>query len=301
MNTLSKWVLASRPKTLPAIIGPVILGNAVAYKSGRFSSVIMLITIVSALFIQIGTNFVNDLHDYIKGSDTEDRKGPLRVVTAGLISPKKMKNGIRAVFSASFILGLILVYHMQSNFGNGYYLLFIGILSIISAYAYTAGPFPLAYNGLGDIFVIIFFGIIAVCGSFFVQTGFVNREIFILSVPVGLLINNVLVINNYRDYQEDCLNKKKTLIALMGRKFGYAQYISSLIISLIIPIYLYFTKLYWPIRNAVWGIYILVPLAIMLAIDLRRKKDQELNTLLAKTSMFSMIYSIIISIVYLIN
>ncbi|MDR3626994.1 MAG: 1,4-dihydroxy-2-naphthoate octaprenyltransferase, partial [Ignavibacteriaceae bacterium] len=157
------WIIASRPKTLLAAIVPVVVGSALAINKGKFAVLYSIIALLCSVLIQVGTNFTNDLYDFLKGADTEDRKGPLRVLAAGLISVTEMKIGVVIIFSVSFILGLILVYEA------GPVIFVIGILSIIAGIAYTAGPYPLAYNGLGDIFVFMFFGIAGTMGTYYIQ------------------------------------------------------------------------------------------------------------------------------------
>ena len=199
------WIIASRPKTLLAAIVPVVVGSALAINKGRFVLVFSIIALLCSLLIQVGTNFTNDLYDFLKGADNEDRKGPLRVLAAGLISVKEMKVGVAFIFSSAFILGLILVYEA------GPVIFVIGILSIIAGIAYTAGPYPLAYNGLGDIFVFMFFGIAGTTGTYYIQIKEFSMVSLLTSIPVGALITDILVVNNYRDIEEDRAAGKKTL------------------------------------------------------------------------------------------
>lgn len=302
-DKIKVWLMASRPKTLFAIISPVIVGNVYVFSKyyDRYNWIVGLVTLFSALLIQIGTNFVNDLYDYLRGSDTKERKGPTRVVSAGLVHPNAMRKGIFIVFALAFALGLYLVYYLQVNFGKGYYLLIVGILSIIFAYIYTGGPFPLAYNGLGDIAAIIFFGIIATTGSAFVHTGFVDFPLFILSIALGLLIDNILVVNNYRDYNEDKKNNKRTLIVILGEKSGIIIYSINIFLALFLMIlfkYLYLKPL----------VYYMFPIDIALIflgiknIQLIKKlKGIYLNALLGETSKYLFLFAILISINILIG
>ena len=176
------WILASRPRTLPAALVPVMVGSALAIYQGIFFPAYSIIALLCSILIQIGTNFTNDLYDHLKGSDTKERKGPLRVLASGLISVKEMQWGIFLVFFTAFLLGLYLVYSV------GLVILWIGILSIIAGLAYTAGPFPLAYNGLGDLFVFIFFGIVGTVGTYYLHAQQFTTLAFLISLPVGALI-----------------------------------------------------------------------------------------------------------------
>ncbi|HOP49772.1 MAG TPA: 1,4-dihydroxy-2-naphthoate octaprenyltransferase [Ignavibacteriales bacterium] len=298
MNNLEKWILAARPKTLPAIISPVIVGNIFVMKQfpTKFNYLIGFVTLLSALLIQIGTNFVNDLYDFYKGSDTKERKGPIRVVSAGLVTPKQMQFAIYFVFTLAFVLGLILVYSLEIKYHKGLYLLVVGILSIIFAYIYTAGPFPLAYNGLGDISAIVFFGVIATLGSFFVHTGELNMTLFVISIALGMLIDNILVVNNYRDYYEDKKNNKRTLIVILGEKSGLYLYLFNNIFAIAILLIFRYTKLA-PLAYYLFPFDIaLLFLAIRNFVFMKKHKGVDLNILLGETSKYLLFYSFIMSI-----
>jgi len=218
MQSLSYWLEAARFKTLPASICPVLIGSACAFSEGLFLAEAMLYSLVFAMLCQIGTNFANDYLDHKKGSDTAARLGPRRLVSSGLIEPKSMRLMAMLVLLGAFLVGLNLI-----SFG-GPWLLVIGLSSILFAWCYTGGPYPLAYNALGDLFVILFFGIIAVAGTYYVQTLAVSWLVLMNGIACGFFINNLLVINNLRDYQEDALSKKNTSIVLFGPKFGIGLY-----------------------------------------------------------------------------
>ena len=286
-SKMKSWILASRPKTLFAAISPVLVGSALAFAYDKFSFLPALTALLCSVLIQIATNFVNDLYDFLKGADNEKRLGPTRALAAGLISAKQMKNAIILTFSLAFFLGLYLVYIA------GWPILVVGIISIIAGYAYTAGPYPLAYNGLGDIFVFIFFGIIATTGTFFVQTLFINEIIFLASVPCGALITNILVVNNYRDSDTDKLTNKKTLAVIFGKSFTRIQYVVSVLVSFFIP-FLFFTKYNF-------GFFILLPfLTFPLAIKLVKMmfylNGTALNKTLELSAKFSFIFSLLFAI-----
>lgn len=224
------WILATRPKTLPAAVVPVLVGSAVAAADGLFSLLPALVAMLCALLIQIGTNLANDYFDYVKGADSPDRIGPLRVVQSGLISPATVRNVMIGIFGLTFLLGLYLVWI------GGWPILLIGIASIISAVIYTAGPFPLAYVGLGDLFVFIFFGIVAVTGTYYVQALSWSTEAFIASLPVGAISTAILVVNNYRDIDTDRIARKRTLAVRIGRKATRIEYRLLLLVAYIIPV-----------------------------------------------------------------
>ncbi|MEC7235488.1 MAG: 1,4-dihydroxy-2-naphthoate polyprenyltransferase, partial [Verrucomicrobiota bacterium] len=225
MATLQIWFEASRPKTLPAAVAPVVLGTAMAHSDGQLHLVPATICLAFALLVQIGTNFANDYLDSIKGTDTDARLGPRRAVAAGLVSASTMRWAAIVILAFAFCLGLSLI-----HFG-GWSLLAVGISSVLCAWFYTGGPYPLAYNGMGDVFVVLFFGLIAVGCTYFVQAGFVSHEVILLGLSCGLVINNILVVNNYRDIDEDIRANKRTLVVLLGRRWALVQYGLSLIFA----------------------------------------------------------------------
>ncbi|MCF6268756.1 MAG: 1,4-dihydroxy-2-naphthoate polyprenyltransferase [Melioribacteraceae bacterium] len=286
-NRIAVWLLASRPKTLLAALAPVFVGTAVAANAGKLNLSAALIALICSVLIQIGTNFVNDLYDYLKGADDENRVGPTRALAAGLISQEQMKRAIYFTFGATFLLGLYLVYL------TGWIILLVGILSIVSGYAYTAGPYPLAYNGLGDIFVFLFFGVVATLGTYYVQAIEFSQFALLASIPVGLLITNILVVNNYRDADEDKKKSKNTLAVKFGKSFSLYQYFFSLLISFLIPLFLYFSYGTTPF---ILLPLLTLPLAIKLQIDMTRLNGVELNKTLELTAKLSIFYSLLFSI-----
>ena len=239
MDTLQKWMLASRPKTLPAAIIPVAVGGALAAAMEAFYFTPWLICLLFALLIQIGTNFANDYYDHQKGADDHRRIGPMRAVASGWISPGTMRNAMMLTFLAAFVLGCLLVPY------GGWWLILVGVVSILCGIAYTGGPYPLGYNGLGDIFVFIFFGWVATGCTFYVQTGsfifqhgLLSGTTWILlagSVP-GALATNLLVVNNVRDAPLDREAGKRTLVVRFGRKFGIMEYLVMSLITIGIPV-----------------------------------------------------------------
>ncbi|WP_321402490.1 1,4-dihydroxy-2-naphthoate polyprenyltransferase [Maridesulfovibrio sp.] len=215
---LKSWILAIRPKTLSAALCPVMVGTSLAVLDDSFKFIPALLCLLFALLIQIGTNFANDYYDFIKGADTEERLGPKRVTASGLISLNRMRTMTAVVFLLAFAVGLGLVPY------GGWKLLVVGIISIALGYGYTAGPFPLAYLGLGEIFVLIFFGWVAVGFTYMVQAGGFNSIVFLAGTAVGALSTNLLVVNNLRYVDTDVKANKRTLAVRFGRKFTAHEY-----------------------------------------------------------------------------
>jgi 1,4-dihydroxy-2-naphthoate octaprenyltransferase len=286
-SPLMIWLSATRPRTLPAAIAPVLVGSAFAWSDRSFVWPAALACLGFALLIQIGTNFANDYYDFIKGADTAERVGPRRAVASGLVTPIAMKAAMTGVFVAAFLVGLTLL-----NYG-GWPLLVIGVASIVCGVAYTGGPYPLGYNGLGDLFVFIFFGLVAVCATYFVQAGAVTRDVFLASTGVGLLAANILVVNNYRDVETDAKAGKRTLVVRFGRPFARMQFGVSLVVALTIPVHLFFRGSYEPV--------VLLPLAIapMALRQIRRleasETPAELIVLLGDTGKLLALYAVLLS------
>lgn len=286
-SKIKSWILAARPKTLPAAVVPVMVGTALAYSEHKGHLPAAFIALICSLLIQIGTNFANDLYDYLSGADNKERSGPERALASGWITVKEMKIGIALVFGMAFLLGLYLVYL------GGFIILVIGILSIIAGLAYTTGPFPLAYNGLGDIFVFIFFGLVGTIGTYYVQALTVNSLSIWASLPVGALITNILVVNNYRDRDEDLAAGKKTTTVLFGRGFALTQYIILTLLSYLTPVIIYILYV-----REVWILLPLItfPLSIKLIYMLYRLRGTQLNKTLELTAKLSAAYGILFSL-----
>lgn len=285
-SKLNSWILAARPKTLPAALVPVMVGSSLAYHQGKFYPLYSLIALICSLLIQIGTNFTNDLYDYLKGADTEKRKGPLRVLSAGLISVNEMKKAITFVFGLTFLLGLYLVYVTDLN------IFLIGVFSIIAGLAYTAGPYPLAYHGLGDLFVFLFFGIIGTMGTFYLHHQEFTMLSFLVSLPVGALITNILIVNNYRDIEEDKQAGKNTLAVIFGRQFSRYEYIFFLLLSFFIPFVLHFE---FNFNVIIFLPYLTLPAAIILVKMIFNFQGQQLNKTLELSAKFSALYGLLFS------
>jgi 1,4-dihydroxy-2-naphthoate octaprenyltransferase len=199
------WMLAIRVPTLSAAVVPVLVGSAIAARDNRFSSLIFIVVMCAALLIQIGTNLTNDLFDFQKGADTGTRLGPVRVVQAGLLSQREVAAGSALSFGLAILLGLYLAAV------GGWPIVAIGLAAVASGIAYTGGPWPLGYHGLGDVFVFVFFGVVAVVGTFYLQSGNVTGAALIASLPVAMLVTAILVVNNLRDIDTDRLAGKRTL------------------------------------------------------------------------------------------
>ena len=284
---LKSVFIAIRVKTLSASITPVLVGSAIAFNSSQFNLRIFFLTIFSAIFIQIGTNFANDVYDFINGADNNERIGPTRAVQANLISVDVMKYLTIIAFSLSIISGLPLVIK------GGYPILLIGILSIISGYAYTGGPYPLGYNGWGDIFVFIFFGPIAVCGTFFLQLGYVSIESIVSGIVMGCLSVTLLCINNIRDVDTDSNVGKRTIAVRFGVMFVKYLFISLFLICYLLLGYLSFNLNY--INTNVYFLLLIItlPLCLKLNFDVFKLKLHSLNRLLSNVSVFIIIFSLL--------
>lgn len=284
VSKFKAFALAARPKTLPAAAVPVIVGTAIAIHDGKFYMPAFLVALFCSLLIQIGTNFVNDLYDFLKGTDKADRVGPTRALASGWVTPGEMKTAVIITFGTAFLLGLYLVYI------GGWNILIIGLASIAAGIAYTAGPFPLAYNGLGDIFVFLFFGFVGTVGTYYVQAHELSAFVYWASIPVGALITNILVVNNFRDREEDEFNGKNTLAVILGARFTQVQYLFFMIISYAVPFIVYLT-----FRKSLFVFLPLLslPVAVKLIKMIYTLKGKELNRTLALTAKLSGIYGLL--------
>lgn len=217
-DALHTWILAIRPKTLPAAASSVIVGTALAWHDGGLSLGPALAALVIALLLQIGSNLANDVYDDERGADTADRLGPTRVTHSGLLTRTQVKTGMKVVLGLAFVLGLYLTWV------RGPLVLVIGVAAIIAAVAYTGGPYPLGYHGLGEVFVFLFFGLAAVVGTYWVQTGTTTPLVWLMAVPPGLIITAILVVNNLRDIEQDRVAGKHTIAVRIGVRATKAEY-----------------------------------------------------------------------------
>jgi 1,4-dihydroxy-2-naphthoate polyprenyltransferase len=280
------WIEAARPKTLPAAVIPVFVGTAFAQAAGAASLTKAAICLVFSLLVQIGTNFANDYFDFVQGADTAERVGPRRAVAAGLVTPRTMLVATVLVLGAAFAVGLLLVAE------GGWILLPIGVVSIVCAIAYTGGPYPLGYNGLGDLFVFIFFGLVAVGATFYVQVHAVTWPVIAAAGAVGLLAANILVANNYRDVETDAKAGKRTLVVRFGRKFALWQYGLSALAALACAPALMLAGWRWPVLLPL----VLAPWAMRLTHRLGNSiEPREQIAVLADTAKFLAAFGVLLS------
>lgn len=278
------WVMAVRPQTLSAGWMPVFVGSAVAYAVDRFSLGPALAALGGATLLQIGSNLANDVFDYEKGADTEERLGPTRTVQAGILSPGAVRRAMWLVFFLALCIGIYLTWVA------GWAIVVIGLLSIASAIAYTGGPFPLGYHGLGDVFVMIFFGFVAVCGTAFVQAGEVPALAWYASIPVGSLATCILVVNNVRDRETDTKAGKRTLAVRLGRGGGIAEYVLLLVASYGTPALLVALGMSSPWVLLPW---LTLPIGVLLARALMRVTGAALNVTLVNTAKLLLLFGLL--------
>jgi 1,4-dihydroxy-2-naphthoate octaprenyltransferase len=281
------WFMASRPRTLTAAVAPVVVGAALAIHGGVFQPLPALVALLSAILIQVGANFANDLYDFKKGADTSARLGPMRVTSAGLLTPREVTMGMVVVFGLAALGGLYLIYV------GGWPILIIGVASILSAIAYTAGPFPLGYNGLGDLFVFIFFGLIAVTGTYYVQALRVTLAVWVAAVPVGAIATAIIVVNNVRDADTDRAAGKRTLAVLLGRGAARAEYVTLMIVAYLTPFVLWLG-----FGFEVWVLLPLVslPLAVRWTRVLFTLTGPKLNVALGGTAQLLAAYGALLAV-----
>lgn len=282
---MKHWILASRLRTLPAAIAPVLLGWTICTNKHLGAA---LAALFAAILIQIATNFANDYFDFMNGADTDDRVGPTRATQAGLITPKQM----RAAFIVTFALTIPLIAYLTIR--GGWIIVAIGVASIISGILYTGGPKPLGYMGLGDIFVFVFFGPIAVAGTEYVQSLTWSVDAMILGSACGFLSTAILVVNNLRDKETDAVVGKNTLAVRFGETFARVEYSFCFLITVLII--LYFSQL------KTWSLLSLIPLlfSIPLQKSMWTEKGKELDPNLAKTAKILVLFSILFSIGWMI-
>ena len=287
-NYLRVWLSAIRPKTLGAAVSPILIGTTMAFGEGKGHTLAALAALLGALMIQIGTNFSNDYFDFIKGADTEERLGPVRVTQSGQVRPKTMLWNFVMVFGLATLVGIYLV------FRGGWPIVIIGILSIASGILYTGGPWPLGYMGLGDLFVLIFFGPVAVGGTFYVQTLEITPVVIIAGLGPGLLATALLAVNNLRDEPTDKKVGKLTLAVRFGPAFVRAEYLVAFAFAVLLP----FTLAFW--TDAHWyaciSALIIIPGYSAIRQIISRVKGQELNDTLTTTGKLIIIYSILFSL-----
>jgi 1,4-dihydroxy-2-naphthoate octaprenyltransferase len=279
---ISHWLLAARIKTLPVSLCPVVLGLILAWEHPRFNGLVSVVLIACVLFIQISTNFANDYYDFLKGADTTHRVGPNRMTQMGLIKPITMRN-------ASFITaGLALACGVFLVTVGGWPIFVVGLFALIFVFLYTAGPFALAYIGGAEMIVFLFFGPVSVVGTFYLQTGVFNRDLFLIGIALGLISSALLVVNNTRDIDADRAANKKTFAVRFGRLFSTLEFIICIYAPVIILDYLTQDS-----TEQMVLVLLLVIIAMVLTRRFNRAQGKEFNRLLLGTSGYLILFTMI--------
>ena len=278
----SAWLLAIRPRTLPAATAPVVVGSGVAFLQNQFELLPALAALMGALLLQIGANLANDVFDYHKGADTAQRLGPTRVTQAGLLTPQQVLIGMWVTFGLASLAGAYLAWTA------GWPVIAMGIASILAAIAYTGGPYPLGYNGLGEVFVFIFFGPVAVLGTYYVQALSISPLAIWSAVPVGLLITAILVVNNLRDIATDQAAGKRTLAVRLGARATRLEYLILVSIAYLLPAILSLTGPVPWLANLVW---LSLPMAVSMVNKVNTLTGRPLNSVLAGTGQLTLVHS----------
>jgi 1,4-dihydroxy-2-naphthoate octaprenyltransferase len=279
--------MAARIRTLPAAIAPVLVGTALAGWQHIFHPLRFVAALIGAIFIQVGTNLSNDYSDARRGADAEDRLGPVRVTAGGLVPPRQVLIATYVSFGVAVLAGVYLVVVA------GWQLLLVGAASILAGVLYTGGPKPYGYEGLGELFVFLFFGIVAVAGSYFVQVKHLDWKAFALAVPVGLLASAILVVNNFRDIDSDRRAGKRTLAVRMGRDKTRAMFAVIVYLAfLLAPV----TWVFGPMKPWVLLPWLTLPLAAQIVREVRNRTDgPSLNQALAHTGMLQLAFCTLLS------
>jgi 1,4-dihydroxy-2-naphthoate polyprenyltransferase len=281
--------MAARPRTLPAAVAPVLVGTALAATQDVFKVLTFLAAMIGAVFIQVGTNLSNDYSDARRGADTEDRLGPVRVTAGGLVPPRQVLIATYVAFGLAVLAGTYLIATA------GWELLLVGAASILAGVLYTGGPRPYGYEGLGEVFVFLFFGVVAVSGSYFAQTEELRWEAFVLAVPVGLLAAAILVVNNVRDLETDRRAGKRTLAVRLGRRRARALYAAMVYVAFLTA------PLPWLLGSDVTSAWLLLvflalPLAVPVVRTVRTRTDgPSLNGALARTGLVQLCFCSLLS------
>lgn len=281
------WLIAIRPKTLPAAVAPVVVGAALAHRAEALQVLPLLCALAGALLLQLASNLANDVFDFEHGKDTGERLGPVRAVHSGLLTPRQARAGLAIVLLGCVLVGCYLVWRA------GWPLLVVGISAMIAAVAYTAGPFPLGYHGLGDLFVFVFFGPVAVVGTEYAVAGVATVDACWASVSAGALCANILVVNNLRDLPEDSRTGKRTLVVRYGERFALAQAAALSLVAQLGPLYFWFR--YgdpWPVLLTTLA----APLSVIWWLKLRTMRGRAMNQLLAAAARQLLVFSVLYAI-----
>ncbi len=271
------WLMAARPRTLSAAVSPVLVGTAIAHRAGALRPLPALLALLASLFIQIGTNFANDYSDFKRGADA-NRLGPARVTQSGLVAPGTVKLAAWIAFGISGVLGIGLAAL------SGWPVIAIGVASVAAGWLYTGGPWPLGYHGLGDLFVFVFFGLVATCGTAYAQALFVPREAWVAGAAVGSLATAILVVNNLRDRQADAKVGKNTLAVKLGAAASRAQYVVLVVAPFALALLL----------GTAWPLLALVA-AIPALHTVLKEEGAALNRGLGQTARLQILYSVLLS------
>jgi len=284
---LQAWIAAARPRTLPASAAPVLAATALALRNGAFHLPSALACLLISLLMQIVANFANDLFDHEHGVDTNARLGPTRVIAAGLIAPRQMRRAILLTLAFTCLLGLFLALR------GGWPVILLGLAIILAALLYSGGPKPYGYYALGDLFVFLCFGVAAVCGTYYVQALTLPLSAWWVSAPIGLLIVNILVVNNTRDITTDKATNKRTLAVLLGRQAMLLEYMTCIAAAYLIPLGLWIFGLI-PVGGLLS--WISLPQAVILFRRFSQSDGRSLNKTLADTAQLAFIYTVLFSI-----
>ena len=282
MNPIQIWWLAIRPRTLPAAASGVTMGSALAWLDGSFQILPALAALMVALLLQIASNVANDVFDFERGADTPERSGPVRVTQAGMLTPTQVKRGLAVIIGLAILFGLYLASL------RGWTVILLGAAAILSAVAYTGGPYPLGYHGLGDVFVFIFFGVAAVAGTYFVQVGSVSAAAWWMSAPIGLIVTAILVVNNLRDLESDRKASKHTLAVRFGEKGTKLEYILCMGVAYLTLLLLFVMEVI-PVGGLLACLSL--PIAIRTLRVVLTQKGRPLNAALAGTGQTAFLFS----------
>ena len=280
----TSWMLAIRPKTLPAAASPVIVGTAMAIIVGEMKMLAAIGALTAALLLQIASNLANDVFDFKRGVDNGERLGPIRVTQSGLLSEKEVYAGLALVLVLAGLIGIYL-----TSLG-GWIILLIGVFAILAALAYSGGPLPFGYYGLGDLVVFVFFGPVAVCGTYLLQAREIQPVVWLMSIAPGLQITGILVVNNLRDIKNDQLTGKQTLAVRIGSRNTQVEYTICLLGSYLVVLVL---VLFGMLPAVVMLILGTIPMAYSLVSQISNFKGRELNQTLAATGRLTLVFSIL--------
>jgi 1,4-dihydroxy-2-naphthoate polyprenyltransferase len=282
------WLLAARPATLPAAVVPVVVGTAAAlHGGGPLNLGPFVAALIAALLIQVGTNFANDVFDFQRGADTPDRLGPQRVTQSGLVTPQQVLKATYLTFGVAVIVGLYLVLI------GGWPILLIGALSILAGLAYTGGPWPYAYHALGDFFVFVFFGLLAVIGSAYLQTLTITPLVLWAALPTGCLVTAILVVNNLRDIDTDRQVGKITLAVRLGRRGTRFEFTVLVLVAYLTPLVMWLLGLLGP---WIWLPWLSLPLGIWLVRYVTMTAGRALNLGLKRTGQLHLVFGLLFAL-----